>query len=439
MTQLIANFFQFDDRGTTLRRELLAGLSTFLTMAYIIFLNPIILSNAGMPLNAAVAATCLGALLPTLIMGLWANYPIALASGMGINAAVVMHANQPGMDWQTMMGVIVIEGMVVTCLVLSGFREKVVNAIPTTLKHAISAGIGLFIALLGFDLMGLIEQGSNGALLTHGSYHQREILLGLVGLFLVLGLQTRKVPGAILYGIIATAMLAGMTDFIESGEDRMLKMPESFFAWPDFTTLAQANLVAALKPSMWGVIFAFLMTDFFDTVGTIIGVGKAGNFLDQKGRLPGLKRVLLVDSGAAIWGGFLGCSSVTTYIESASGVTAGGRTGLVSVVVAVLFGIALFAAPLVTLTPAIATAPALVGVGLLMLAGLKEIEFTRIDDYAPALLCLLLIPLTQSISFGIGAGVIAFVLIKAASGKGNEISPWMIGIALLFLMTFWNE
>ena len=429
-------FFDFDAHKTSPRKEAMAGLVTFMTMAYIIFVNPAMLAGAGLSKAAVVTATCLGAAVPTLLMGLWAKYPLALASGMGLNAALVMQASQPGVTWQTMMGVVVVEGALVTLLVLTGVREQVMQAIPMNLKRAIGIGIGIFIAFLGLQQMGWVAKGPGGAFLAPGNFKVLPTLIASVGLALTLTLLAFRVRGAILWGILGTAALAWLSDRLLPGGPALVAVPEQLMATPEFATFGAADLVGALRPALWGVIFAFLITDFFDTMGTVIAVGTQGGYMDAQGQLPRLKRVLVVDSLAAAWGGFCGASSVTTYIESAAGVSAGGRTGFVSVVVAALFFLAMFFAPVIGAVPGIATAPALVVVGFLMMSLVREMDLESPDEGMPALLTLLLIPMTQSISCGIGVGFIATVVVKVLGGKARDVSPWFYGIALLFVLHF---
>lgn len=429
-------FFDFHAHKTTPRKEAMAGLVTFMTMAYIIFVNPAMLSGAGMSKAAVVTATCLGAAVPTLLMGLWAKYPLTLASGMGLNAALVMQASQPGMTWQTMMGVVVVEGALVTLLVLTGVREQVMQAIPMNLKRAIGIGIGIFIAFLGLQQMGWVAKGPGGAFLAPGNFKVLPTLIASAGLALTMTLLAFRVRGAILWGILGTAALAWLSDWLSPGAPALVAVPRQLVATPEFTTFGAADLVEALKPALWGVIFAFLITDFFDTMGTVIAVGTQGGYMDAQGQLPRLKRVLVVDSLAAAWGGLCGASSVTTYIESAAGVSAGGRTGFVSVVVAALFLLAMFFAPVIGAVPAVATAPALVVVGFLMMGLVREMDLDTSDEGIPAFLTLLLIPMTQSISCGIGVGFIATVVVKVLSGKARQVSPWLYAIALLFVLHF---
>lgn len=407
-----------------------------MTMAYIIFVNPAILAGAGMPAPAVVAMTCLGAAVPTLMMGLWANYPLALASGMGLNAALVAQAMEPGMNWRTMMGVVVVEGTLVTVLVITNVREQVMRAIPLNLKRAIGVGIGIFIAFLGLQQMGWVVKGAGGGLLTHGTFTLRTTVVATAGLLLLVTLQAWRVRGSILLGILGTAVIAWLGDMVVPGSAPLARLPDRVFSPPDFSTFGQADILSALRPGLLGVIFAFLVTDFFDTMGTVIGVGGQAGFLDAQGNLPRLNRVLLVDSLAAVWGGVCGASSVTTYIESAAGVSEGGRTGLVSVVVAALFLLAMFIAPVVSAVPAVATAPALLVVGFLMMGVVREMDLSSVEEGMPAFLTLVLVPLTQSISCGIGVGFITFVALRLVSGRGREVSPWLYGISLLFVGSF---
>ena len=433
---VLDRWFGITERGSSVRQEVLSGLATFMTMAYIIFVNPLILSNAGMPIPAVIAATCLAAIVPCLLMGLWANYPLALASGMGLNAALVAYANQPGMNWQTMMGVVILEGIIILVLVLTKVREQVMNAIPVNLKRSIGVGIGLFIAFLGLQQMGWVDKGDGPVFLKHGSLALKTTLLATFGIALMAMLLAWRVRAAILFGILGTVVLTAAVDAISGAAQPLVRLPEKLVAMPDFSTFAQADLIGALKPSLIAVVFAFLVTDFFDTMGTVIGIGGQGRFLDKDGNLPRLNRVLAVDSFAAIWGGLCGASSATTYIESAAGVSQGGRTGLVSVVVAGMFTLALFFSPVIGMVPAVATAPALLMVGFLMASALKEMDFATPEEGLPAFFTMMLIPLGQSISFGIGMGIISYVVVRVLRGKAGEVSLWLYTIAALFLASF---
>ncbi|MBE3576643.1 MAG: NCS2 family permease [Limnochordales bacterium] len=427
---LLDRFFRISERGSTIGREVVAGVTTFMTMAYILFVNPDILSSAGVPVEGAAVATALAAALTTLAMGLYANYPFALASGMGLNAALAFGlVLGQGVSWQTAMGVVVVEGLIVTLLVLTNVREAVMDAIPLTLKQAIGAGIGLFIAFIGLQNAGLVVN-SDATLVTFGSITDKGPLLAIIGLLLTAVLMSRRVPGAILLGILITTVIGvplGLT-----------KAPSAWIRWPtaeSFSTFFQADIRGVLNLAMLSSVFAFLMTDFFDTMGTVVAVGTEGGLM-KDGKLPGLKRVLLVDSLAAALGGLLGASSVTTYVESASGVGQGGRTGLTSVVTGLLFLVAVLFAPLMGIVPSQATAPALILVGFLMLATIKDIPFHDFPESFPAFITLLSIPLTYSIARGIGYGFVTYVVVKLLSGRSREIHPLMWAVAVLFLISF---
>jgi AGZA family xanthine/uracil permease-like MFS transporter len=418
-----------------------AGITTFMTMAYIIAVNPLVLAGnpaqPGPPIAATIAATCLGAAIPTLLMGLWANYPLALASGMGLNSAVIAAVGmQQGVTWQTMMGVIFLEGLVITVLVITRLREAVMNAIPLDLKRAIGVGIGLFIALLGLHQAHWMSAtpppaSSPTTIAPIGNFHAPSTLLATFGLLVTALLLARRVRGAFLLGIAATT-IAG----IALG---LVKAPSSLVALPRFTTFGKLDVAGALQPALLTLVFAFLITDFFDTMGTVIAVGEQAGFVGPDGKLPRLNRVLLVDSVAAMWGGLCSASSVTTYIESASGVGEGGRTGLTSVTVALLFLASMFFAPLIGAVPPEATAPALILVGFLMMATVREIDFRDVTAAIPAFLTLLVIPLTMSISRGIGAGFIAYALLHLFTGRGREVPLTLYLLAALFAFSFWLE
>jgi len=425
---MLERLFQLRASGTDVRTEVVAGLTTFMTMAYIIFVNPSVLQNAGLPKAPTIAMTCLGAAIPTLAMGLWTNYPLALAPGMGLNALLAFSVCQ-GMhlSWQTAMGIIFVEGTLVTLLVLAGVREMVMNAIPIPLKRSIGVGIGLLIALIGLQQAGFVVD-SPATLITFGSFHKMPTLVALAGLILVLFLMARQVTGALLLGIALTTVLA-----IFSG---VARMPDQVVSLPDVRTFGQLDLRGALKFGLVATIFAFMVTDFFDTMGTVIGIGTQAGFLTPKGEMPRLGRVLLVDSLAALWGGLCSASSVTTYIESAAGVGAGGRTGLVAVVVALLFGASLFFAPLVSVVPKEATAPALIVVGFLMMRVVREIDLDVFEEALPAFLTILTIPATYSIAHGIGYGFIAYTLIQIFRGRPQVVHPLMYLVSGIFAVSF---
>jgi AGZA family xanthine/uracil permease-like MFS transporter len=423
-------FFRFSERGTNFRTEVLAGLTTFMTMAYIIFVNPAILGTegTGLPVTGVFFATCVAAAIACIAMGLVANYPLALASGLGLNAIVAFTLILGlGLSWQEAMAVVVVEGVLVTVLVLTNLREAVLNAIPNSLKFAIAVGIGLFIAFIGLKNAGLVVQDP-ATYLKLGDLTQGPVLLAAFGLVVTLAIV------GMLAGIVPPP--SGIVDF-------------RF----DTSTIGGGVLAVpqVLQISLIPVIFALFMTDFFDTMGTMIAVGQEGGLLDEEGRVPQAKRVLLVDSLAATLGGAAGASSVTSYIESGSGVAEGGRTGLTSVVVGLLFLVALPFSPLISVfggsvpipgpeegqifvSPV--TAPALIVVGFLMMTAVRLIPWDRYDEAIPAFLTILTLPLTFNISYGIGFGFISYVLIKLAKGRPGEVHLLLYIAAILFALAF---
>lgn len=441
-------FFRFSERGTDFRTEVLAGLTTFMTMAYIIFVNPAILGTegTGLPLSGVFFATCVAAAVASIAMGLVANYPLALASGLGLNAIVAFTLILGlGLSWQEAMAVVVVEGVLVTVLVLTNLREAVLNAIPNSLKFAIAVGIGLFIAFIGLKNGGLVVQ-NDATYLALGNLTQGPVLLAVFGLVVTLALVARGLRGGILIGIILTGIVGMLFGIVP--------LPDGIVDFSFDTSTIGGGVLAVpqvLQISLIPVIFALFMTDFFDTMGTMIAVGQEGDLLDEEGRVPQAKRVLLVDSLAAGLGGATGASSVTSYIESGSGVAEGGRTGLTSVVVGLLFLVALPFSPLISVfggsvpvpgpeegqifvSPV--TAPALIVVGFLMMTAVRLIPWERYDEAIPAFLTILTLPLTFNIAYGIGFGFISYVLIKLARGRPGEAHPLLYVTAFLFALAF---
>lgn len=425
---MLNRIFKLTENDTNVRTEVVAGLTTFMTMAYIIFVNPSILKEAGLPAEPTVAATALAAAVPTLLMGFLANYPFALASGMGLNAVLAYSVVKgQGIPWQTGMGIVFVEGAIITILVLTRVRESVMHAIPISLKRAIGVGIGLLIAYIGTQHAGWVV-GNPATLTSFGSFTDIKTLVATVGLVIVLALMAWRVKGAILLGIMLTS---GIALAVGIG-----KMPERWVGFPNFSTFGHLDVIGALRWSLVGTIFAFLITDFFDTMGTVIGVGGEAGYLRKDGSLPRLGRVLFVDSFAAMWGALCSASSVTTYIESASGVSAGGRTGLTAIVVGILFLLAIFFAPAISMVSDVATAPALIVVGFLLMSMVREIPFNDLEEAFPAFLIILTIPITFSISRGIGYGFITYVLVKIIRGKIREVHPLMGVASALFALSF---
>ncbi len=448
---MLKEYFKLDELNTNVRTELLAGVTTFLTMSYIIFVNPLFLSFFGdpalkakaLPFSASLTATCLSAAVMCIIMGLWTNYPFALAAGMGLNAIVAYQmVLGMGLSWPSAMGVIVLEGIIITILVITGFREAVMNAIPLSLKQAISVGIGLFIAFIGLVQAGFVQK-SETTLVALGSFDNLQVVVAIFGLLLMAILLKAKVKGALLIGILGSTVLAifinyasGLTAF---ADPNIAKLPSSILSMPDFSTIGRFDFHAISKLGVVTatiLVFSVMLSDFFDTLGTVIGLGSEAKFLDQKGRLPRINRVLLVDSLSAVAGGVSSASSVTTYIESAAGISAGGRSGLTTVTVGVLFLLAIFLSPIAGVVPKEATAPVLIIVGFLMLSIVKELPFEKFEEAFPAFLIMIVMPLTYSISNGIGFGFIAFTLIKLLSGKGREVHWLMYLVSFAFAVDF---
>lgn len=433
--------FDFDARGTSLSREVRGGATTFLTMAYILFANPAILSAAGVPTGPAVAATAAAAAICSIMMGLVANFPIALASGMGLNAVIAYQVAPVAGSWQVAMGLVVLDGLLALLLVVVGLREAVMNAIPRDLRRAIGVGIGLFIAFIGLvnARLVIVPPGTVSALganplavmppVTHGSLRESDPMVALIGLLIIAVLMARRVTGAIVLGILASTALA-----LALG---VASLPTG--AWvslPSFETVGQADVLGAMTSSALPLLLPILLVDFFDTIGTATAIADEAGLHDDEGRIPGIRRVLAVDSVSAAVGGFFGVSSVTSYIESAAGIAEGARTGLHSVVVGLLFAAAMFLTPVVGIVPSAATAPALIAVGFLMCQQIARIDFRDLDTSIPAFVLLVTIPFTYSISHGIGYGFITFVAIKLLSGKWRDVHPLMYATALGFAAYF---
>ncbi len=422
-------FFKLAEHQTTVRVEVLAGFTTFLTMAYITFVNPAILADAGMDFGAVFVATCVAAAIGTLIMGLFANFPIALAPGMGLNAfftyAVV---GSMGYSWQRALGAVFISGVVFVIISVLPVRAWIINSIPKTLKLAISAGIGLFLAIIALKNAGIVADHP-ATLVTLGDVTSASALLAGLGFVVMIVLDARRIPGAVIIGILAVTFIGvvfGITEW-----KGLASLP------PDPTpTLLQLDIAGALSIGLITVVFTFLLVDLFDTAGTLVGLAHRAGMLDERGHLPGVGRALLADSSATVAGALMGTSTTTSYIESAAGIKAGGRTGLTAVVVAGLFLLTLFFSPLAQTVPGYATAPALLFVACLMARGLAELDWEDATEYAPAVITAIAMPLTFSIAHGIGIGFITYAVVKIASGKFNECPPAVAVIAVLFAVKF---
>jgi AGZA family xanthine/uracil permease-like MFS transporter len=450
---VLERWFELSRRGATVGGEVRGGLTTFMVMAYIIFVNPAILSFAGVPplqgrgpsFAAAQAATCLVAGALTLAMGLATNYPLAIASGMGLNAVVAFQLVATlGLPWTAAMGVVLLEGLVITVLVLTGFREAMMQAIPAALKRAISVGIGLFILFIGLVAAGIVKPGPPGVPVTLGDLTAPPTAVAVGGLLLTLWLTARRFTGALLVGILASTVAAILVNSATGGRafptPGQAVWPAALVALPDFSTLgAGFDLSVFLRLGVITAlvtIFSLMLSDFFDTMGTVIGLGGQAGWLGPDGRLPRLNRVLLVDSLGAVAGGAAGASSATTYIESAAGISAGARTGLASVVTGACFLLALFFAPLAGVVPAQATAPALIVVGYLMSRVVRDIPLDDFEEGLPALLTLTVMAFTYSITNGIGAGFVTYCFIKVVRGHASAVAPMMYVAALAFVVYF---
>ena len=425
----LERFFKLDQRGTDVLTEVTAGVTTFLTMAYIVFVNPQILADAGMPFDAVFVATCVATAFSTLVMGLYANYPIALAPGMGLNAffayGVVLGL---GHTWEVALGAVFVSGIFFLILSILPVRRWIIEAIPQGLKLAIVAGIGLFLGVIALQSANVI-QASEATMFTAGELMTPRPALSLLGFCIIVALSARRVPGAAIIGILSVATI-GLAMGVSEWQG-IASLP------PDPTpTLLALDISSALQANMVAVILTFLMVDLFDTTGTLIGVAHQAELLDENGRLPGMQRALIADSAGTIGGALLGTSPVTSYIESATGTSAGGRTGLTAVVVAGLFLACLFLAPLAGSIPPHATASAILYVACLMVRPLVDVKWSDITESAPAIMTVIAIPLTFSIADGIGIGFLTYILIKMMAGRWRECSPALIVVASLFALKF---
>ncbi len=452
-------FFEITARGSTMSREVRGGLATFFTMAYIVVLNPLILGSGvdgdgvSLSIPALAAATALVAGLMTILMGVVGRFPLALAAGLGVNA-LVAYEIAPKMTWADAMGLVVIEGVLITILVLTGLRTAVFQSVPTQLKTAIGVGIGLFLTLIGLVDAGFVKAGAGTVttLSDTGSIATWPLLVFVLGLLLTVVLVARKVKGAILIGIFSTTVLAIIVEAIakvgsvaENPGGWALNVPKlpalgEVVGMPDLSLLGNFNVLDSWSRAGWLVVlmfvFTLLITDFFDTMGTMVAVGQEGGMLDENGTPPRSKEILLVDSIAAAAGGMGGVSSNTSFIESAAGVGEGARTGVANLVTGVLFLLAMFLAPLTAIVPFEAASTALVVVGFLMMLGVKSIDWDDYEIGIPAFLTIMIMPFTYSISNGIGVGIISYVVIKMAKGKFRDVHALLYGVAVLFCLYF---
>ena len=419
-------FFKLEEKKTNFKQEITAGITTFLTMAYIIFVNPNILSASGMDKGALISVTCLAAAIGSIICGIWVNVPFAMAPGMGLNAfftyTLVLGA---GATWQEGLGVVFISGILFIILTLFGFREKIIETIPIELRLAIGAGIGLFIAFLGMNGMGLIV--SNPATLIGLGPMKLNLVLGLLG-FLIMGiLEIKRVKGGILIGILITTFIGMIAGIVE--------IPQQIFSFPpSIAPIAfKLDILGALKVAFIGPIFSFMFVDLFDSVGTIVACANEANMVEKDGKIKDINKILEADAIATVIGSVLGTSTTTTFVESAAGIAVGGRTGLTSVVTGLMFLLALFFSPLIEIVPVFATAPALILVGVYMFKNLLDINFHKIEVAIPCFLTIIMMPLTYSISTGIAFGFISYLAVNMATEMRKKIplTMWLIGLISL--------
>ncbi len=428
---MLEKFFKLKENKTTVKTEILAGITTFMTMAYILAVNPEILSATGMDKNALFTATALSAFVATMVMALVAKLPFALAPGMGINAffafTVVL---EMGHSWQFALTAVFLEGIVFIVLTAFNIRELIVNAIPLPLKHAISVGLGLFIAFIGLQNAGIITN-NDAVLLGLGDMGSPSVLIALGGVILTAVLLSLKVRGALLIGIFAATIVGLPFGVTHIPEGNLVDTPPSLA--PIFWKFEYSSIFTF---DMLIVLFIFLFVDMFETVGTLVGVSSKAGMLDKEGRVPRVKQALFADSIGTFFGAIFGTSTVTTYVESASGVAEGGRTGLTALATALMFLIALFFAPVFTMVPAAATAPALILVGFFMMSPILKIDFDNYTDSIPAFITIIVMPLTYSIAEGIVFGMLSYVLIKLLTGKTKDVSVVMMVLAVLFILKF---
>ncbi|MCL5043364.1 MAG: NCS2 family permease [Gammaproteobacteria bacterium] len=430
---MLERLFQLSAHGTNVKTEIIAGLTTFLTMAYIIFVNPAMMADAGIDPGAAFVATCLAAALGTLIMGLWANYPIALAPGMGLNAFFSYTVvGSMGYSWEVALGAVFISGFLFFLLSAFKVREWIINSIPMPLRSAIAAGIGLFLALIALKNAGIVVP-HDATMVSLGDMTQPAPILAALGFVLIVALAFKRVTGAVMIGILVVTGISLMLGLSQA--TGVVSAPPSLEP-----TLMQLDLRGAFEIGLISVVFAFLFVDLFDTSGTLIGVAQRANLLDENGRMPRLGRALMADSTATMAGSLMGTSTTTSYIESAAGTAAGGRTGLTACVVAILFLLCLFLSPLATAVPAFATAPALLFVAVLMTGGLVQVDWEDLTEAAPVVVTAIMMPLTFSIAHGIAIGFITWTAIKLFSGRWRELNPSLYALSALFIikLAFFN-
>ncbi|MGQ9621205.1 MAG: NCS2 family permease [Bacteroidales bacterium] len=424
----LERYFEFQKRKTNWITEIRAGFTVYLTMAYILFVNAVILKDAGVPFDACVVGTALAAGITSILMGIVANFPLALAAGMGLNSVLAYSiVIGQGVSWQIGMGLIFLDGLVVFILVMVGLREAVMNAIPVPLRHAIAVGIGMFLSLIGLLHSGIVVIDKNILLPSPGNFSNISTIISACGILITAILVVLKIKGAILLGILITtalSLMAGITNLPAT-----IKMP-------DFSAIGALDIKGALKLSLFPSLFAFIIVDFFDTLGTVTAIGYQAHLTDSDGKIEKLKAILGIDAIGAMLGGFCSASSNTSYIESAAGIMEGGRTGVTAIIVGILFVISIVIAPFASIVGSQSTAPALVIIGFLMMQNITNIRFDEIETAIPAFIIILAMPFTYSISHGIGYGFIAYVILKIAKGEFKKVHPLMYTISFIFTAYF---
>ena len=429
MKQTLEQIFKLQDNDTTFKKEFLAGFTTFVTMAYIIFVNPQMMAASGMDLGASFVGTCIAAAIACFAMGFYSNWPVGLAPGMGLNAFFTYTVvGEMGYSWEVALGAVFLAGILFVIISVTPLRQWMLNSIPMNLRIAMGAGVGLFVGFIGLKTGGIIIQ-NDATFLSLGDLKNIETFLAAIGFILILILAIRKITGAIIIGVLTvtiSGLLLGLIQF-----NGFISTP------PDIRpTLMKLDILGALDVSMISIIISFLFVNLFDTAGTLLGVASRANLIDESGKIKNLDRALKADSTASVAGSFFGCSPVTSYVESSAGVEAGGRTGLTAVVVGIFFLIAIFLSPIALMVPAYATAGALVYVAILMLGGMENLDWSDNTELLPALIMIIMIPLTFSIANGIALGFISYVVLKSATGKKSEISLGAWFLFVIFLTKF---
>ncbi len=429
MKQTLELIFKLNDNNTTIKRELLAGFTTFITMAYIIFVNPQMMAASGMDQGAIFVGTCLAAAVACFVMGFFANWPIGLAPGMGLNAFFTYTVvGEMGYSWEVALGAVFLAGILFFIMSITNLRRWMIDSIPFNLRIAMGSGVGLFIGFIGLKSGGIIVN-NDATLLGLGDFSKMETFLAAIGFLFISVLSSRKIPGAIIIGILSITVIALFNGMIEY--KGLVALP------PDVApTFLQLDIIGALNLGMLTVIMSFLFVNLFDTTGTLLGVATRANLVDQNGNAQNLDKALKADSSASIFGTFFGCSPVTSYVESSAGVEAGGRTGLTAVIVGILFILATFLSPLATIIPPYATAGALIYVAILMLSGMEKLNWSNFTDLLPALIIIVMIPLTFSIADGIAIGFLSYIVLKIGNSEFKDISSGAWFLTMIFLSKF---